>query len=90
MGQTNGMRPTRLRVTNYRGLKALDENIGEKGALFKGENAAGKTSALSAVRSALDARDIHPDAIRLRIAPGRGWCLGASRMQRSDGGTLRW
>lgn len=58
------MKPTRLRVTNFRGVKALDETIGPKGALFTGENGEGKTSAINAVRAALDARDIHPDAIR--------------------------
>lgn len=59
------MQITRLRVTNYRGIKALDTKIGPKGAIAKGGNAKGKTSILRAVRAALAGRDIGPDAIHI-------------------------
>jgi hypothetical protein len=59
------MKITRLRVTNYRGIEALDECIGDAGAVVKGPNGAGKTSVLKAIRAALAGRDIGADAIRL-------------------------
>jgi hypothetical protein len=58
------MKITRLRVSNYRGIEALDECIGDAGAVVKGPNGAGKTSVLKAIRAALAGRDIGPDAIR--------------------------
>lgn len=58
------MKITRLRVSNYRGIEALDERIGDAGSVVKGPNGAGKTSVLKAIRAALAGRDIGPDAIR--------------------------
>lgn len=58
------MQITRLRIKNYRGIETLDAKIGGKGAIAKGANAKGKTSVLRAIRAALAARDIGPDAIR--------------------------
>ena len=58
------MNITRLRIKNYRGIETLDAKIGAKGAIAKGANAKGKTSVLRAIRAALAARDIGPDAIR--------------------------
>lgn len=59
------MKITRIRISNYRGISARDEQIGAAGAIVKGRNAAGKTSVLRAIRSALAALDVGPDAIRL-------------------------
>jgi hypothetical protein len=56
---------TRLRLTNWRGIKALDVPIGPGGVLFSGTNGEGKTSALEAVNAALEAVGIGADAIRL-------------------------
>lgn len=59
------LRITRLRVVEYRGVEAVDIKIPEAGGVFRGANGAGKTSLLNAIRAALAARDIGPDAIRL-------------------------
>ena len=56
---------TRLRIKNYRGIEALDAQIGDKGAIARGANAKGKTSVLRAIRAALAAKDIGADAIRI-------------------------
>ncbi|HEY1956011.1 MAG TPA: hypothetical protein VGH28_10365 [Polyangiaceae bacterium] len=58
------MQITHLRIKNYRAIEALDVKIPPKGAIVKGGNARGKTTVLRAVRAALLARDIGPDAIR--------------------------
>lgn len=55
---------TRLRITNYRGIEALDQELSPEGAIAKGKNGKGKTSVLKAVRAALAAQDIGADAIR--------------------------
>ena len=59
------MKITRIQVRNYRGISALDAEIPESGAVAKGRNGSGKTSLLKAVRAALAAQDVGPDAIRL-------------------------
>lgn len=59
------MRLTRLRVTNYRGIAALETKIPAGGLMVSGENGGGKTSVLRAIRAALSAQDISADAIRI-------------------------
>jgi hypothetical protein len=61
----DGIKITRLRITNYRGIEHIDIPIEPGGAVIKGPNATGKTSVLRAIRAALAAQDIGPDAIRL-------------------------
>ncbi len=58
------MKITRIRVTSYRGIQALDTTVPAEGAVAKGKNGSGKTSLLKAIRAALAAQDIGPDAIR--------------------------
>lgn len=62
---THGHKITRLRILNYRGVRALDEKIGPAGAIFRGKNGGGKTSILRAIRAALAAQDIKADAITI-------------------------
>lgn len=59
------MKITRLRITNFRGIEELDTTVGDGGLLVKGGNGLGKTSVLNAVRAALEARGIGPEAIRI-------------------------
>lgn len=56
---------TRIRITNYRGIEALDSEIPPAGALICGDNGQGKTTVLKAIQAALTAQDIGPDAVRL-------------------------
>jgi hypothetical protein len=56
---------SRIRIKNFRGLEFLDVEIPPAGAIFKGSNGKGKTSAINAIRAALAARDVGPDAIRI-------------------------
>lgn len=58
------MKITRLKVTSYRGIAALDQEFTDAGAVIRGGNARGKTSVLKSIRAALAAQDIGPDAIR--------------------------
>ena len=59
------MRITRLKITNYAGLAALEVHPPSTGAMIaKGRNAIGKSTVLRAIRAALEANDIGPDAIR--------------------------
>jgi recombinational DNA repair ATPase RecF len=55
----------RLRVTNYRGVMSLDEEIPPAGAIVKGRNGSGKSSTIFAIRAALEARDVDASAIRI-------------------------
>jgi hypothetical protein len=59
------MKVTRIRVTNYRGLEALDAEIRPAGAIAKGSNAIGKTTVLRSLGAALAARGISPEDIRI-------------------------
>lgn len=59
------MKITRLSIKNFRGIEALDTEISPTGMIVKGGNGRGKTSVLGAIRAALEARDISPDAIRI-------------------------
>jgi hypothetical protein len=59
------MKITRIRITDYRGIEALDATIAPVGAIVKGSNGQAKTSVLKAIQAALAARDIGPDAIRI-------------------------
>jgi AAA domain len=56
---------TKLRLKNYRGIAALDVDIGEHGLIARGRNGAGKTTVLRALGAALAASDIGPDAVRI-------------------------
>lgn len=57
---------TRLRVTNYRGIRSLDATIPPSGAtIAKGRNGSGKTSTIKAIGAALAAVDVGADAIRV-------------------------
>lgn len=55
---------TRLRITNFRGIAALEHDVPRNGVVAKGSNGKGKTSILKAIRAALAGNDIGPDAIR--------------------------
>ena len=55
---------TKLTIKNFRGISAREDAIGEHGVIARGRNGAGKTSVLRAIRAALAAQDIGPDAIR--------------------------
>ena len=46
---------THIRIRNYRGIEHMDIDIPAGGVVFAGKNAQGKTSALLALRSALEA-----------------------------------
>ena len=56
---------TRIKITNYRGIEALDSEVPPAGALICGDNGQGKTTVLNAIQAALTAQDIGPDAVRL-------------------------
>lgn len=58
------MKITKLRVSSYRGIAALETEIAPSGAIVKGRNGGGKTSVLRSIRAALAAQDISSDAIR--------------------------
>jgi hypothetical protein len=63
----------RIRIVNFRGVEALDtdnvtalpQGMPEAGVIIKGGNGLGKSSVLRAIQSALIARDIGADAIRI-------------------------
>lgn len=59
------MRITNIRISNYRGLTAVETRVGAAGVIVEGDNGEGKTSFLRAVRAALVAEDIKGDAVRL-------------------------
>jgi len=55
---------SRIRISNYRHIEALDVVVNEHGAVATGGNERGKTTFLNALKCALAAQDIGPDAIR--------------------------
>ena len=55
---------TKLKITNYRGVAELEVPVGDAATVAQGRNAAGKSTVLHALRAALAAQDIGPDAIR--------------------------
>lgn len=59
------MKIRRIRVTSYRGIESLDQEIAPNGAIVQGGNGKGKTSVLRAIRAALSAQDVDADAIRI-------------------------
>lgn len=59
------MKITHIKVSNYRGIAALEADIPAAGVIAQGRNGAGKTSVLRALQAALAARDVGPDAIRI-------------------------
>lgn len=54
----------RLQILNYRGVAERDITFPPGGAIAAGENGKGKTTIVRAIRAALSAQDIAPDAIR--------------------------
>lgn len=61
---TTDLKITRIRITDYRGITAIDEVIPPSGKIARGRSASGKTSFLRAFQAALGANDIKPDAVR--------------------------
>lgn len=59
------MRITHLKIRNFRGIAELDRAVPPAGAIIAGANGRGKTSTIKAIRAALAAQDIGPDAVRL-------------------------
>lgn len=59
------MKINRIRISHYRGIEELDQDVPPSGAIARGRNGSGKTSLLNAIKAALLARDVGPDAIRL-------------------------
>lgn len=57
------MKIRRISIRNFRGIRELDRAVDDAGLLVKGKNASGKSSLLGAIRAALVARDVSPDAI---------------------------
>jgi hypothetical protein len=62
---TKQVRIARIKIRNYRGIEERDEQIAPAGAVIKGRNMAGKTTFIRALRAALAAQDVGPDAIRI-------------------------
>jgi len=58
------MKIKRVVIKNYRGIEERDVEISTTGAVAKGRNGGGKTTLLRAIKAALLAQDIGPDAIR--------------------------
>ena len=91
------IRVTRLQIRNYRGLRALDADVGDAGVIAKGRNGSGKTSVLRALGAALAASDIGADAVRLGEAEGEilvdldvaGGALRVRRRFGASGSTLK-
>jgi len=59
------MKVTRIQIKQFMGVEALDAQLPAAGAMVVGKNGGGKTTVLRAVRAALAARDIGPEAIRI-------------------------
>lgn len=59
------MKITRLKITNYRGVRNLDMRVPDKGIVVKGKNRQGKTSVLGAIQAALVGRGVGPENITL-------------------------
>lgn len=58
------MKIKRIEIHNYRGIEERDISVAPAGAVAKGRNGAGKTTILRAIKAALMAQDVKPDAIR--------------------------
>ncbi len=58
------MKITKIRVSNFMGIEAREIAVPPAGFVARGENGLGKSSILHAIRSALSAQKISPDAIR--------------------------
>jgi chromosome segregation ATPase len=54
----------RVVIHNYRGVEELDLDVPAAGAIARGRNGAGKSTILKAIKAALLAQDVGPDAIR--------------------------
>lgn len=59
------MKIKRIRISHYRGIEELEQDVPPSGAIARGRNGGGKTSLLRAVKAALLGQDIGADAIRL-------------------------
>lgn len=62
---TTGYRVTQLRITDYRGIEALDVAVPPAGIVVEGGNAQGKTSVLNGLLAALTASGVGADSIRI-------------------------
>jgi hypothetical protein len=58
------MKLRRIRITNYKGIEALDCTVGEAGAIVKGKVQSGKTSVVDAIKAALTGEGVDPHCIR--------------------------
>jgi hypothetical protein len=58
------MKVTKIAIRNYRGVEAREIDVPQGGFVAAGANGRGKTTILRAIRAALAAQDIGPDAIR--------------------------
>ncbi len=58
------MKITKIEIKNFRGIAAREIAVGAGGFVASGKNGGGKSSILNAIRAALCAQDIGPDAIR--------------------------
>lgn len=54
---------TGLQIRNYLGIRAASYTFGPAGVIFEGDNGKNKTGTIKAIRAALHARDVGPDAI---------------------------
>lgn len=63
--EDTNMKLTHIKIHNFRGIETLDVAVPPAGLIASGGNARGKTTFLKAVRSALEAIDVAPDAIRI-------------------------
>lgn len=59
------IRVTKISISNFRGLKAIEADVSGSGVIARGRNGSGKTSFLNAIGAALAANDIGADALRI-------------------------
>ena len=64
MNLNQAVRVVGLKIKNFRGIEQLVTPVPPGGMLFSGRNTAGKTSALEAIKAALEAEGVGPEAIR--------------------------
>lgn len=64
------IRMTKIKITDYRGIHAIEADVSGAGAIAEGRNGSGKTTVLNAIGAALAANDIGPDAVRLGAESG--------------------
>lgn len=64
------IRMTKIKITDYRGIHAIEADVSGAGAIAEGRNGSGKTTVLNAIGAALAANDIGPDAVRIGAESG--------------------